>query len=756
MTEYKSVIVVQTNEAGQPTNLLSLEDGDTISDDVLSLGVRGAASAVEGVSATVYANSATWDEGIDPATLADLTTASARTDTLVTFSASVETSTANLSTSTADISGYINTNESAWAAGIDAGTLDDIKSVSATVKDTSGDLVNASSTFNTFSGDIQVCTVYVSGLVDDNTTNIGILDTSTTALNIWSGTVDTSVVDLDASTTALNVWSGTVDTSVGVLDGRVVDVEGLVPSAAGYENWNTIYGDRANIIEASTLITSFRDGSGALAIKNTVGAAEIDTNAVTNAKIAANAVDTAEIAAGAVTTAKILNSNVTLGKIQNINAQSILGNNNSVGTLAPLELTTTQVRTLINVEDGATADQTDAEIETAYNNQVNQVSDGEKTNGTETGVRRFSPKDIADMAGTHGGGGGGGDFTGSATASGIQVLGASSIPISGTAGEAMDAPKNGYVLSIDTAAEKAYWRRSSFQATSIGGADQINLGGDISNTATFNLENVEMTLDNGSFTTTNGAVTARKINAGTLGLSSVGQARFNDTITFDDGTALGKIQNISNQFSVSSGDTYLGLYGNAIFLSATSNPVIRQEGYTQFNGSLPDALTGGLDAYNKKDSGYYCSFLQLEEAGGGQDINQATKTYISFDTSSGGGSTLTDYAWNGSDTLTINTAGTYEISVNIGVVAGGTGTTNQRTATVIRCEKAGTDFGPTGKTGYIRLSNDHEETSHHLSTFVTTFTAGQALKVGSTRETTSTGSVLTSAGECFFYIRRII
>ena len=191
MTEYKSVIVVQTNEAGQPTNLLSLEDGDTISDDVLSPGVRGAASAVEGVSATVYDNSATWE------------------------------------------------------AGIDAGTLDDITSVSATVKDTSGDLVNASSTFNTFSGNIQASTVYVSSVVDDNTANIGILDASTTALNIWSGTVDTSVVDLDASTTALNIWSGTVDTSVvdldadiTTLDGRVVTVESLVPSAAGFVDWN--------------------------------------------------------------------------------------------------------------------------------------------------------------------------------------------------------------------------------------------------------------------------------------------------------------------------------------------------------------------------------------------------------------------------------------------------------------------------------------------------------------------------------------
>ena len=62
---------------------------------------------------------------------------------------------------------------------------------------------------------------------------------------------------------------------------------------------------------------------------------------------------------------------------------------------------------LDGIEAGATADQTDAEIATAYGNEVAQVSAGEKTAGTETGLRTFSPKDVADMAGTHGGGGGG-------------------------------------------------------------------------------------------------------------------------------------------------------------------------------------------------------------------------------------------------------------------------------------------------------------------------------------------------------------
>jgi hypothetical protein len=61
---------------------------------------------------------------------------------------------------------------------------------------------------------------------------------------------------------------------------------------------------------------------------------------------------------------------------------------------------------LSGVESGATADQSNAEIEAAYNTQVAQVSAGEKTAGTETGVRRFSPQDVADMASTHGGGSG--------------------------------------------------------------------------------------------------------------------------------------------------------------------------------------------------------------------------------------------------------------------------------------------------------------------------------------------------------------
>ena len=50
------------------------------------------------------------------------------------------------------------------------------------------------------------------------------------------------------------------------------------------------------------------------------------------------------------------------------------------------------------VEALAKDDQTGPEIESLYNGQVPQISGAEKTAGTETAIRRFAPKDVADMA----------------------------------------------------------------------------------------------------------------------------------------------------------------------------------------------------------------------------------------------------------------------------------------------------------------------------------------------------------------------
>jgi hypothetical protein len=50
---------------------------------------------------------------------------------------------------------------------------------------------------------------------------------------------------------------------------------------------------------------------------------------------------------------------------------------------------------MINVEDGATADQSNAEIETAYDAQVAVATQGEAEAGSSTSVKRFTPQRIS-------------------------------------------------------------------------------------------------------------------------------------------------------------------------------------------------------------------------------------------------------------------------------------------------------------------------------------------------------------------------
>jgi len=61
----------------------------------------------------------------------------------------------------------------------------------------------------------------------------------------------------------------------------------------------------------------------------------------------------------------------------------------------------------VNVEDGATTDQTDAEIETAYNAQVGAMSQATAEAGVSTTVERVTAERIAQAIAALGGGGGG-------------------------------------------------------------------------------------------------------------------------------------------------------------------------------------------------------------------------------------------------------------------------------------------------------------------------------------------------------------
>ena len=82
-----------------------------------------------------------------------------------------------------------------------------------------------------------------------------------------------------------------------------------------------------------------------------------------------------------ITTSKIADDAVTYAKIQNVSATDRVLGRDSSGAGVVEEITPANLRTMINVEDGATGDQTDAEIKTAYenNSNTNAFTDTEKS-----------------------------------------------------------------------------------------------------------------------------------------------------------------------------------------------------------------------------------------------------------------------------------------------------------------------------------------------------------------------------------------
>ena len=101
----------------------------------------------------------------------------------------------------------------------------------------------------------------------------------------------------------------------------------------------------ANISNGAVIGTKLADDA--------VGTAKIADGAVNTARIADNSVTTAKIVNNSVTTAKINNDSVTADKIFNVPQNHILGRISS-GTASVQTLSSSQIRSIINVADGAT------------------------------------------------------------------------------------------------------------------------------------------------------------------------------------------------------------------------------------------------------------------------------------------------------------------------------------------------------------------------------------------------------------------
>jgi len=83
---------------------------------------------------------------------------------------------------------------------------------------------------------------------------------------------------------------------------------------------------------------------------------------------------------------------------------NIVSEDENGNSISDLNITPEERIKLTNIEASATADQTDSEIEAAYNNQVSKVSQAEAEAGTSTTVRRWTPNRVKQAIDALGGG----------------------------------------------------------------------------------------------------------------------------------------------------------------------------------------------------------------------------------------------------------------------------------------------------------------------------------------------------------------
>jgi hypothetical protein len=200
VAEFSSIIVIQTNEAGQPTNLVAFSEGDTIASSVLNAETRD-------VITTVEDSSASWEQGLDSDTYNNIVEVSTGFST---FSGNIETSTDGLSSlldasvgsGLVDVCAYIDDRQAGWDTGIDPGDLANIKDVS--------------SNFEVFSGNIETSTEGLSSLLDASVGS-GLVDVCAyidDRQTNWDTGIDPGDLDnIKDVSSNFEVFSGNIETS---------------------------------------------------------------------------------------------------------------------------------------------------------------------------------------------------------------------------------------------------------------------------------------------------------------------------------------------------------------------------------------------------------------------------------------------------------------------------------------------------------------------------------------------------------------
>ena len=200
------------------------------------------------------------------------------------------------------------------------------------------------------------------------------LSLSSDGLKAGDSILNTSLNSFTASNanTSLNSATGSYLTAAGISDAAIAEgADSLVffdATDSGVKR--EAIGDFLTAIAGANLSVSSNQLVGVAGDITSVVAGDGLTGGSTSgdATLAVNVDDsTIEINSD---TVRLKDGGTTLAKQADMAADRIQGRANGGGTGAPQALTAAQVRTIINVEDGATADQTGAEIATALNSDL--------------------------------------------------------------------------------------------------------------------------------------------------------------------------------------------------------------------------------------------------------------------------------------------------------------------------------------------------------------------------------------------------
>ena len=209
---------------------------------------------------------------------------------------------------------------------------------------------------------------------DDSAGDLTFIPDATVSSEVVSGTQGTINANLSGNVT------GNVSGSSGSCTGNAATATAL---ASARTINGTSFDGTGNIVLGNDSVTNAMMADDAIDTAQiedgAVNTARLAADAVTGAKLADNAVDSEHYTDGSIDTAHIGDDQVTYAKIQNVSATNVVLGRDSSGAGIIEEISASSLRTILNVENGATADQTKSDIDGLAITTVGTLSSGNAT-----------------------------------------------------------------------------------------------------------------------------------------------------------------------------------------------------------------------------------------------------------------------------------------------------------------------------------------------------------------------------------------